>query len=36
METLRLWRVSERQAPASEPVDDAKTPDLYHERNTSL
>jgi hypothetical protein len=36
METLRLWPVSERQARASEPVDDAKTPDPHHERNTSL
>jgi hypothetical protein len=36
MEVLRTWRLSERRTPASELAVNAKTPDLYHERNVSL
>ena len=36
MEVLRTWRLSERQTHANELAADAKTPDLYHERNVSL
>ena len=35
MEVLRTWRLSERRTPANEAAN-AKTPDLYHERNVSL
>ena len=36
MEVLRTWRLSERRTPANELAANAKTPDLYHERNVSL
>jgi hypothetical protein len=35
-EALRPWRISKRRAPANDPADDTKAPDLYHERNISL
>jgi hypothetical protein len=36
MEVLRTWRLSERRTPANDLAANAKTPDLYHERNVSL
>jgi hypothetical protein len=35
LESLRLWRVSERHTPANDHVDHGETADLYHERNAT-
>jgi hypothetical protein len=33
LEALRLWRVSEKQAPATGRARSGETADLYYERN---
>ena len=36
LETLRQWRLRERQALANQRLDDVTTQDLYHKLNTSF